>query len=104
MSPVAPEQVEKPPKKPVTVVDPYAETFLQESLGHDKWSTFSARLFERRLTGPRSKATKKAAAATNSANGGPAETTASVIDFLCKAEAVKEVLRVYVPCVCALNP
>lgn len=98
--------VDKPSKKAATIVDPYAEGFLQESLGEDKWNLFSARLFERRLTGSRSKA-KKAAnatstsnAASTSAGGNTADapdTTASVIDFLCKAEAVKEVLRVYVP-------
>jgi hypothetical protein len=80
------------------VVDPFAEAFLEESLGAEKWNTFSARLFERRLTGPRSK-NKKESKPSNAAAGGTVETTASVIDFLCKAEAVKEVLRVYVPCV-----
>ena len=80
------------------MVDPYAEAFLEESLGAEKWNTFSARLFERRLTGPRSKS-KKEAKPSNASAGGTVETTASVIDFLCKAEAVKEVLRVYVPCV-----
>ncbi|PVF95634.1 hypothetical protein CPB86DRAFT_787871 [Serendipita vermifera] len=99
------EQVEEPPESPTSpdlgtkgnkkvppIVDPYAEAFLQESLGPEKWNTFSARLFERRLTGPRVRIKK-----TLQDGQTVLETTASVIDFLCKAEAVKEVLRVYVP-------
>ncbi|KAG8819173.1 pre-mRNA-splicing factor cwc22 [Serendipita sp. 399] len=94
-SPVSPEDTLPPAsKKQAAVVDPYAEAFLQESLGQDKWTTFSARLFERRLTGSRSKSKKTAATTTAD---GQIETTATVIDFLCKAEAVKEVLRIYVP-------
>jgi hypothetical protein len=102
-SPVATSPVDKSSKKAATIVDPYAEGFLQESLGEDKWNLFSARLFERRLTGPRSKVKKSGNAASTSTGAGANnpettnETTASVIDFLCKAEAVKEVLRVYVP-------
>ena len=77
-------------------MDPFAEAFLQESLGHAKWTTFSARLFELRLTGPRTKSKRQP---TANADGPPVETTATVINFLCKAEAVKEVLRTYVPSV-----
>lgn len=72
-------------------VDPFAAGYLREVLGDAKWNIFSARLFERRLTGPRR--SKKPANGDN----GKVETTASLIDFLCKAEAVKEVLRTYVP-------
>ncbi|KAG8824496.1 hypothetical protein FRB91_010248 [Serendipita sp. 411] len=94
-SPVSPDATVPPAtKKQAAVVDPFAEAFLQESLGQDKWMTFSARLFERRLTGSRSKSKKTAATTTAD---GQIETTATVIDFLCKAEAVKEVLRIYVP-------
>lgn len=77
-------------------MDPYAEAFLQESLGPEKWTTFSARLFELRLTGPRTKSKKQV---ITNPDGPPVDTTATVINFLCKAEAVKEVLRTYVPSV-----
>lgn len=90
-SPVQPADPKATKKASPPAVDPFAAGYLREVLGDAKWNIFSARLFERRLTGPRR--SKKPASGDN----GKVETTASLIDFLCKAEAVKEVLRTYVP-------
>ena len=68
--------------------DPYAAAFLRQELGSDKWATFSTKLFERRLGGPRSRSPK---ARLNKPAG------ASAVDFLHKVEIVKELLRNYVP-------
>ncbi|GJJ12155.1 hypothetical protein Clacol_006396 [Clathrus columnatus] len=73
--------------------DPYAENFLRDMIGSDKWDIFSSRLFERRL-GLRAKGIK--------GKGKPGEdddnrSGVSAIEFLVKVEVVKEVLRTFVP-------
>ncbi|EEB91428.1 hypothetical protein MPER_10210, partial [Moniliophthora perniciosa FA553] len=63
--------------------------YLQQELGGTKWSLFSAKLTpQRRATQPRSKA--KPYTRSNPPQG------ANVIDYLVKAEVVKEVLYKYV--------
>ncbi|KII88603.1 hypothetical protein PLICRDRAFT_41790 [Plicaturopsis crispa FD-325 SS-3] len=76
--------------------DPYAAPFLQEQLGDEKWSIFSARLFERRMCGtkPRSRSRK---AKSNKPADLEKGAGATAIDFLVKVEVVKEILRTYVP-------
>ncbi|KAH7924595.1 hypothetical protein BV22DRAFT_1035003 [Leucogyrophana mollusca] len=71
--------------------DPYASAFLREQLGEEKYNTFSARLFERRLGAAKSRARGKGKHPANEPAG------ATAIDFLVKVEVVKEVLRTYVP-------
>ncbi|KAI0046691.1 hypothetical protein FA95DRAFT_1572971 [Auriscalpium vulgare] len=84
-------QLPKPP--PQLDTDPYAAAFLQEQLGDDKWGIFSARLYERRLGGPKARSrARKHGDAEPQRNAG-----ASALDFLIKVEVVKEVLRIYVP-------
>ncbi|KAI0316690.1 hypothetical protein OF83DRAFT_1084104 [Amylostereum chailletii] len=73
-----------PPKE----ADPDAAAFLRKRLGEDKWNIFSARLFERRLTGSKSRV-------RGQQSEGPR--SASVFDFLVKVEVVKEVLRTMLP-------
>jgi len=73
-------------------MDPYAEDFLKDVLGPEKWEIFSARLFERRL----------GAKAKGKGRGKPGEdgdnkSSISAIEFLVKVEVVKEILRSYVP-------
>ncbi|KAF8522308.1 hypothetical protein BU17DRAFT_45207, partial [Hysterangium stoloniferum] len=71
--------------------DPYAEGFLRDVLGYDKWETFSSRLFERRLgTKPKGKGKSKP-------NEEEDVKSVSAIEFLVKVEVVKEILRTYVP-------
>ncbi|KAI0273400.1 hypothetical protein BC834DRAFT_965934 [Gloeopeniophorella convolvens] len=82
----------KAPQPPET--DPYAAAFLQSQIGSEKWSIFSARLYERRLGGP------KARTRTKKSSTDPPEhrnSGACALDFLVKVEVVKEVLRIYVP-------
>ncbi|KAG2756041.1 hypothetical protein P692DRAFT_20814846 [Suillus brevipes Sb2] len=77
-------------------VDPYASAFLHDQLGDQKWNTFYARLFERRLGPIKSKMRVK----SKGTGGGGLSTSspgATAIDFLIKVEVVKEVLRTYVP-------
>ncbi|KAH7914948.1 hypothetical protein BJ138DRAFT_1142646 [Hygrophoropsis aurantiaca] len=71
--------------------DPYAAAFLREQLGEDKYNTFSARLFERRLGAAKSRCRGKGKSSGHESAG------ATAIDFLVKVEIVKEVLRTYVP-------
>ncbi|KIK93708.1 hypothetical protein PAXRUDRAFT_828694 [Paxillus rubicundulus Ve08.2h10] len=75
-------------------VDPYAAAFLRDRLGEEKWNTFSARLFERRLGPIKSKMRARGKNAHDDANPAPG---ATAIDFLLKVEVVKEILRTYVP-------
>ncbi|KAF8590583.1 hypothetical protein K439DRAFT_100800 [Ramaria rubella] len=82
------------PAKPSTpsIADPYAEDFLRDMLGIDKWETFSSRLFERRLGGKsKGKGKGKPGDDDDSKSG------VSAIEFLVKVEVVKEILRTYVP-------
>ncbi|KAI0306387.1 hypothetical protein B0F90DRAFT_1814295 [Multifurca ochricompacta] len=73
--------------------DPYAAAFLQSQIGSEKWGIFSARLYERRLGGPKARSrSKKSCGDTELRNSG-----ACALDFLVKVEIVKEVLRIYVP-------
>ncbi|KAI0027688.1 hypothetical protein K488DRAFT_74346 [Vararia minispora EC-137] len=81
---VPPQQVPKTDK--AKVHDPDAASFLQERLGPAKWATFSARLFDKRLSSSR---TRRAEDDDGS--------SLSVYSFLVKVEAVKEVLRTLVP-------
>ncbi|KAI0256895.1 hypothetical protein BJV78DRAFT_1150787 [Lactifluus subvellereus] len=81
----------KAPQPPET--DPYAAAFLQSQIGPEKWGIFSARLYERRLGGPKARSRgKKSSGDTELRNSG-----ACALDFLVKVEIVKEVLRIYVP-------
>ncbi|KAH7889444.1 hypothetical protein F5I97DRAFT_1964713 [Phlebopus sp. FC_14] len=75
-------------------VDPYASAFLRDQLGEEKWNTFSARLFERRLGPVKSKMRVRGKNVNDDASSAPG---ATAIDFLVKVEVVKEVLRTYVP-------
>ncbi|KAH8980932.1 hypothetical protein EDB86DRAFT_3087530 [Lactarius hatsudake] len=81
----------KAPQPPET--DPYAAAFLQSQIGPEKWGIFSARLYERRLGGPKARSRGK------KSNGDSELRTsgACALDFLVKVEIVKEVLRIYVP-------
>jgi len=81
----------KAPQPPET--DPYAAAFLQAQIGPEKWGIFSARLYERRLGGPKARSRgKKSSGDTEVRNSG-----ACALDFLVKVEIVKEILRIYVP-------
>ncbi|KIO13616.1 hypothetical protein M404DRAFT_587495 [Pisolithus tinctorius Marx 270] len=73
-------------------VDPYAAAFLREQLGEEKWNTFSARLFERRLGPIKSKMRVRGKGQNDEPNSAPG---ATAIDFLVKVEVVKEVLRTH---------
>ncbi|KAI0064661.1 hypothetical protein BV25DRAFT_1823066 [Artomyces pyxidatus] len=73
-------------------IDPYAAAFLQEQIGDEKWGIFAARLYERRLGGPKARARGKTPKAPPTRPD-----HASALDFLVKVEVVKEVLRVFVP-------
>ncbi|KZT42090.1 hypothetical protein SISSUDRAFT_1016643 [Sistotremastrum suecicum HHB10207 ss-3] len=78
-----------------TEPDPHAAAFLRHTLGESKWSIFSARLFERRMGASRKKKPRSVLPL-----GGPYDQSnngASVVDFLVKVEAVKEILRNFVP-------
>jgi hypothetical protein len=77
--------------------DPCAAAFLQQQLGHEKWSVFSARLFERRLNHGKPKGTDLRAKRLSIDDNITKAGGASTIDFLVKVEVVKEVLRTYVP-------
>jgi len=81
----------KAPQPPET--DPYAAAFLQSQIGPEKWGIFSARLYERRLGGPKARSRgKKSSGDPELRNSG-----ACALDFLVKVEIVKEILRIYVP-------
>jgi hypothetical protein len=81
----------KAPQPPET--DPYAAAFLQSQIGHEKWGIFSARLYERRLGGPKARSRGK----KSSGDSELRTSGACALDFLVKVEIVKEVLRIYVP-------
>lgn len=72
--------------------DPYAENFLRDMIGSEKWEIFSSRLFERRL-GARAKGKGKGKPGEDDDN----RSGVSAIEFLVKVEIVKEVLRTFVP-------
>ncbi|KIJ44102.1 hypothetical protein M422DRAFT_252594, partial [Sphaerobolus stellatus SS14] len=74
-------------------MDPYAEDFLKDVLGPEKWEIFSARLFERRL-GAKARILKNKG---KSGEEGDGKSSISAIEFLVKVEVVKEILRTYVP-------
>ncbi|KAF8503372.1 hypothetical protein F5888DRAFT_1607090, partial [Russula emetica] len=73
--------------------DPYAAAFLQSQIGLEKWGIFSARLYERRLGGPKARSRGK----KSPSDPEPRNSGACALDFLVKVEIVKEVLRIYVP-------
>ncbi|KAG8958074.1 hypothetical protein FRC03_009480 [Tulasnella sp. 419] len=85
--------------------DPNAPAFLREMLGEIKYATFSAKLFERRLGGPKIGMNRKKKADGEEETGDLSTSQrrtrgshgATVIEFLVKTEVVKEVLRTYVP-------
>ncbi|KAF8268887.1 hypothetical protein EI94DRAFT_1799927 [Lactarius quietus] len=81
----------KAPQPPET--DPYAAAFLQSQIGLEKWGIFSARLYERRLGGPKARSRGK----KSSGDSELRTSGACALDFLVKVEIVKEVLRIYVP-------
>lgn len=77
--------------------DPYAAAFLAHVLGPEKWETFSSRLFERRLGGPKARARNKSRRGSGDEGDKQQSGGASAIEFLVKVEVVKEVLRTFVP-------
>ena len=82
------------------LIDPYAAGYLQQRLGDEKWTIFSTRFSERRLAKTNNKLKMKLKpGCADVPQDGDKQDYASAIDFLVKVEIVKEVLRVYVPCV-----
>jgi hypothetical protein len=84
----------------LTQADPHAAGYLQQQLGHEKWTIFSTRFSERRLNNTSSKSKTKPKSGGDVLTPPDGKTgCANAIDFLVKVEVVKEVLRTYVPCV-----
>lgn len=84
--------------------DPHAADFIREKLGELRWSIFSSRLAERRLTTQRPKPKSDSVQRLQTQDGPSIDSFlvdksggATVIDFLVKVEVVKSVLRNYVP-------
>ncbi|KAI0093917.1 hypothetical protein BDY19DRAFT_919608 [Irpex rosettiformis] len=85
-------------EKASSKLDPHAADFIRDKLGEQRWTIFSSRLAERRMTTQKPKS-KPDSFKGPSMDSFPADKAggATVIDFLVKVEVVKGVLRTYVP-------